>query len=144
MTAESFYDWVRASARDIERIDRQLARSRVTPTPSALTGARSGTGPADAMAVRVASMVDEQARLEGDRARCVRVVEMGRQLAARIARWVGQDAADAIVWYYVELNDWEAVAFELGLSIATVYRRRRTAFDWVDRMGLVVHADEMA
>lgn len=137
MTAEDFFEWVRACARDVERIDRIAVRPRSEGSGSSMASRGRGVV-ADAIGVRVAAKVDYEGRLAAGRARCERVVEMGRRVIERVSSAVGQDAALALLWYYVELNGWEEISFELGVSLSTVYRRRRTAFEWVDRMGLVV------
>lgn len=137
MTAEDFFEWVRACARDVERIDKVAARPReASSSPSMSSGGHVAV--ADAIGARVAAKIDDEARLAADRARLERVVAMGRDVIARVAQAVGQDAALALKWYYVELNEWEPIAYELGISIATVYRRRRFALDWVDASGMVV------
>ena len=137
MTAEEFFEWARACSRDVRAIDERLRWDVETGRSSSLVVGGGVTK--DAMA-HVDAALDKESELMADREYCERVRERAREVLLEVGMALGLNAKLALQLYYLELNTWEDIAYELHVSVATVYRIRRQAFELVDLRGLVVGA----
>lgn len=137
MTAEEFFEWARACTRDLRAIDERLARGA---EPRAASAVVVGGGVAKDPMAPVDAAIDRESALLADRAYCERVRGRAQEVAYEVGMALGLNAKLALQLYYLELNTWEEIAYELHVSIATVYRLRRQAFEVVDLRGLVVDA----
>ena len=135
MTAEDFYEWVASSARELSLLERRKAALRV-PKSSGMTASRS-SGISDPTSRQALAAVSDERAIQAGIDACMRLLD--RELAVTGMVRVGFSAAAALALqlHYREGNSWQAIAYELGLSLATTYRMRRSALDWVDQAGIV-------
>ena len=133
VTAEEYFDWVRSAALEAGRLATPVvdggSRSSGTAAPRAAK--------ADPIGAMVAAKVDAEERRLRERSHCERVVEHGRLTIHRVGMALGPDVALSLRLHYVDLIGWEDISFELHLSLSSLYRMRRRAFEWVDCAGIV-------
>ena len=135
MTAEEFYEWASSCARELATLERRAETLRLKGS-SGMTASRGASFGDPTASQAMSAMTDEPAILEGID-RCRRVLRRELEVTAQVGAVMGPTAALALRLHYREGNDWEAVAFELGFSLRSIYRLRRRAFEWVDAEGLV-------
>lgn len=137
LTATDFYEWVAASARELVLLEKRKAALRM-PKSSGMTASRHSGASDPTSRQALAAVSDEQAIQAGIDA-CMRVLDREREVTGMVASGFGQVAALALQLHYREGNSWQAISYELGLSLATTYRMRRTALEWVDTEGIVAN-----
>lgn len=144
MGAREFFQSVREASQDAERCRSTLEalerRALAVSSPS-LAGRVGGTK-ADAMAARVASLVDREAklhaRIESDYAlldEASRVL-YGDSLHDGLASLVPSWWADVLSLYYCDCMTWAEVGAALGYSERHVQNAKLAAFDVLDAHGL--------
>ena len=143
MGAREFFQSVREASRDAERCRsalEALERRALSVSGPALGGRVSGTK-ADAMAARVASLVDREAklhaRIESDYALLDEAnrVLYGDTLRDGLASLVPPWWADVLSLYYCDGMTWAEVGAVLGYSERHVQNAKAAAFDVLDAHG---------
>jgi hypothetical protein len=135
VTASDFYEWVASCARELETLEGRMDALRV-PRSSGGQATRS-PGISDPTAAQaMAAMGDEPVIAEGIE-RCRSVLRREEGVTSAVGTALGPMAALALRLHYREGNEWQAVAFELGMSLSSIYRLRKMTLAWVDSKGLV-------
>lgn len=141
MTAADFFDWASSCSRELGYLRKREAALRV-PRSGGMGAPRSGgTGdPTSSLALAAAS---EEPQLRRDIERCERVVRRAKDLVGEVGRACGQAVALALQLHYLEHNGWEPISIEMGMSLSTLFRMRRAAFEWVDREGILAEVGKI-
>ena len=140
MTAEEYFHWVRDSARELATLRASAAMVTAGQDPARGGGhfvATRSPGAADPIGAIVAAMVDAEDRARSERARLERVVDHGRFVIWKVGMAMGPTVAAVLTAHYVDLYDLGVMSMDLHLSMKTLYRMRKRAFEYVDCVGLV-------
>ncbi len=135
MTASDFYEWAADCARELEQLERRRDALRLPKSNGTKTAHPSGSGDPTATQA-IAAMQDEPWLQEGID-RCKRVLQLERKVTGSVCTTFGSMAALALQLHYREGNEWQDIAYELHMSLSSVYRLRKSALEWVDAEGLV-------
>ncbi len=143
-SAREFFEAVRETARDVEIVQRRLDsyERSAHALPGGIHERVSGTGEADRMAGRVASMVDAEdslrRRLEDDynALDLAHVVLYGRDTCDGLASLAPSWWADVMSLFYCERLTWARVASTVAYSEQRCRQVRDASLDLIDAHGL--------
>lgn len=149
MGAREFFQSVREASRDAERCRSTLAamEQRALAVSRPAMGGRAGGANPDAMAARVASLVDREAqlhaRIESDYALLDEAnrVLYGDSLHDGLASLVPSWWADVLALHYCDLLPMREVGAVLGYSERHCYNAVGAAFDVLDAHGLTASVE---
>ena len=126
----------RLEALETARTDLACGRHGGGAAPERPQGVHSD--PTANAAIAIAERLDAIA----DEARsCAALVDEAAQVAAGISAILGSMFADPVVAHYIEGRSWSSLSLERGVSVSTLKRRRRIAFEWVDAVGIAAAKD---
>ena len=141
MTAADFFDWASSCSRELVYLRKREAALRV-PRSGGMGATRSG-GAGDPTSRLALAAASEEPQLQRDIERCERVVRRAKGLVGEVGRACGQAAALALQLHYLEHNGWEPISIEMGMSLSTLFRMRRAAFEWIDREGILTEVGKI-
>lgn len=135
MTAKDYYELAASAARDLEAIDAELSRiDQGTDAGGghALTVPSGGTRRTDGVERAAIRRAQRTSELQERRAELIGVVDRADAIARKVGHALGWNYRLLLLWHYIDGETWEAVANELAMSLASVYRMRAAALAWVD------------
>lgn len=135
MTAEDFFDWAKLCGE--ERRAAEIRRRHLYDRKSSSPMFADGPSSSDPMASVDAAM-DRETEILAEIERCDRVIRHANSVIQAVGQVLGGNVSVMLQLYYIDLeNTWEDIAFELHMSLRSVYSARRRAMEWVNVSGLV-------